>query len=597
MAKTKARQRQPPVPASPPEKKLASRPQRPKFEKPDQSWLQILIKAFKHNYEATLTYKESELFSWICQTYPYYATHNAEFWHASCFRNVGRNVWTYIDQKAAEILKQQEEEAEENEEDEDQIGGEESSESSVQEKEEEEPAKIIKPRLRKSMRPIKRRSPPPQSSSFTKTVKHKRYPRKSHSVDLQESDVHMSSSSSPPTPPPEKEEELGEVIPQKQENESDQESDFDNVRVESPEEVAQFVFSEASTSDGENTRIIKYRRMSSEAWLKILIKILKSTKKQKTIRELSTMIKETYPIFENAPSIWESDFTMVLESNPQFQNMGRGRWCIAKHDDEIFPNEGTDVEYREGSDGSSSTEEEDWRSLGPQKLISSKRRRHSVAGPIRKKISTSIKGRSHRKTKSVSYRTEAPNINAITSEFFVNPSIHKIPEVPMTPDTPNLRPNLQIGPKELFSSNQTDPLSPITPTPLRRYEFITEMIRSTSPTPTKPKPRTPKVTPPPPPPPNYTDEMDEGDFDIRYLSHDECTIRIENSHKFNQFPFNQDYTHQQHMISQDSQTSPLHSSSRHSPTLITLASIPVIPDERAAIEALTLLCRTEASPL
>ncbi|CAG8521160.1 2276_t:CDS:1 [Ambispora leptoticha] len=90
MAKTKTRPRQPPTPVvTPPEKKYSvSRPVKPKSEKPEKSWLLILIEAFKHDYETTLTYKETELFEWIVKAYPYYASQNPEFWHSNVKRTL-----------------------------------------------------------------------------------------------------------------------------------------------------------------------------------------------------------------------------------------------------------------------------------------------------------------------------------------------------------------------------------------------------------------------------------------------------------------------------------------------------------------------------
>lgn len=69
--------------------------------RPDDTWVTILIKAFKHDYDRTLTYKEQEIFSWILTTYPYYkaqystlqANVKKTLGDYDCFRNVGRLVW------------------------------------------------------------------------------------------------------------------------------------------------------------------------------------------------------------------------------------------------------------------------------------------------------------------------------------------------------------------------------------------------------------------------------------------------------------------------------------------------------------------------
>ncbi|CAG8521181.1 2277_t:CDS:1 [Ambispora leptoticha] len=477
------------------------------------------------------------------------------------------------------------------------------------------PSKEVKSKPRQSPRKPKKRPRPVRTRKPPRLTKRKRTSRRSHKNDVDESDAHLSSaSSSPPTPPPEREQESHdeEDIQHEEEKKTSDNDELveESIRVKNPEEVAveiekkNGIIADDDDNDNHNT-IIKYNRMSTEAWLQLLIEIFKTTKKQKTIRELATLIKDRYPVFKKAPPVWESDFAEVLESNPQFQNMGRGRWCIAhEENDEAVRREGKReerntfakdirLEERDEIHGTSSTEEEDWRSLGPQKLISSKRRRHSVAGgPIRRN-SISTQRKSRKKTKSVSYQSsEKPNLSTITSSDYTSSPIPEhqkttIMEVPMTPNTPSLSSNLQLGFDQIYETPTSNSitndslLSPVTPTPqARRYEFITETIRPTSPTP-RPKLRTPKTTPPPP---NLI--AAEFDYPSRFINERE-NDRIENNlYQPNQFPI-----YQQHPSRSPSHPSP------QSNNIISLSSIPVIPEERAAIEALTLLCRTEASPL
>lgn len=121
------------------------------------------------------------------------------------------------------------------------------------------------------------------------------------------------------------------------------------------------------------TPIDETYKMSPEGWLNLLRQMFQNSRKQKTIREMTTWVRENFPIYQRVPSDWENDILRVLESNPCFQRMGRGRWKFVIDDELTSQNE------QDEFSSSSSTEEEDWRRIGPMTLAF---RRHSVAGPV-----------------------------------------------------------------------------------------------------------------------------------------------------------------------------------------------------------------------
>ncbi|KAG0362176.1 hypothetical protein BC939DRAFT_437943 [Gamsiella multidivaricata] len=350
---------------------------RTEHSKPNESWFLILVNAFKSNFEQTLTYRESELYAWIMQAYPYYR-HDMHTMQTSvkttlssyeCFRQNGRSTWTFIPRRALvhlESLKSEEGRGE--------------SDHSSQEDENED-VDEGEETLDRDMG---------EGSSGTRYAEHNLYEDQhspyEHRQDGSDTriryvDKHLDlmDEDSPTLS-------VEEIQRFKQEHSGAQ---------------ARKLKRKASGGHASRPRtrsppvgLQDECSMSMEAWCNLLVQMFEASPKQKTIREIFAWVHDNYPIYRNAPGdAWQKDLTAALESNPLFKAMGRGRWQMVTQASHpvIVLNDGNAVSgigttsnpsvkaEDDATDSPSVTEDEDWKAIGSKRLLNFSFRRYSIA--------------------------------------------------------------------------------------------------------------------------------------------------------------------------------------------------------------------------
>ncbi|KAG0001867.1 hypothetical protein BGZ79_004007 [Entomortierella chlamydospora] len=349
---------------------------RAEYSKPNESWFLILVNAFKSNFEQTLTYRESELYAWIMQEYPYYR-HDMHTMQSSvkttlssyeCFRQNGRSTWTFIPRRALvhlESLKSEE-------------GRGESGQSGDEDEEtfEEEEQEILD-----------------QDHGEGSAL---RYDHLNMYDDHQDRFEHHTDGPDTRIRYVDKRLDL---------------MDEDSPTL-SVEEIQRFKLEHS----GAHARKLKRKAsgghasrprtrsppvglqdecsMSMEAWCNLLVQMFEASPKQKTIREIFTWVHDNYPIYRNAPGDeWQKDLTAALESNPLFKAMGRGRWQMVTQTNQpmIVVNGGSGASGSgssinpsikaedDATDSPSVTEDEDWKAIGSKRLLNFSFRRYSIA--------------------------------------------------------------------------------------------------------------------------------------------------------------------------------------------------------------------------
>ncbi|KAF9297851.1 hypothetical protein BGZ88_008837 [Linnemannia elongata] len=351
------------------------------LSKPNESWFLILVNAFKSNFEQTLTYRESELYAWIMQAYPYYR-HDMHTMQTSvkttlssyeCFRQNGRSTWTFIPRRALvhlESLKSEE--------------GRRGSDGSGDEDEEdlgEEDEEI----LDHDQVEDGTGTHYPNENHYSSHEHHNRFDHHQDGpsdtrIRYIDRTIDMIDADSPTLS-------VEEIQRFKQEHSGAQARKLkrkasgghaSRPRTRSPPAALQ---DECS--------------MSMEAWCNLLVQMFEASPKQKTIREIYAWVHDNYPIYQNAPGdAWQADLTAALESNPLFRAMGRGRWQMATQPVQpvVIVNGSAVVASGSGSasnpsvkaeddatDSPSVTEDEDWKAIGSKRLLNFSFRRYSIA--------------------------------------------------------------------------------------------------------------------------------------------------------------------------------------------------------------------------
>ncbi|KAG0055633.1 hypothetical protein BGZ83_007933 [Gryganskiella cystojenkinii] len=353
-------------------------------EKPNESWFLILVNAFKSNFEETLTYRESELYNWIMQAYPYYR-HDTHTMQTSvkttlnsyeCFRQNGRSTWTFIPRRALvhlESLKSEEGRQESGGSEDENILYEDLDEDAEEEEEEEMEEDGVEGMtgIQYNHQPSYNQQPQEPPAATGTTIRYI-----DRHIDLMDAD-------SPTLSAEEiqrfKQEHSGALRKLKRKASG---AHLHRPRTRSPP---------ASLQDECS--------MSMEAWCNLLVQMFEASPKQKTIREIYAWVHDNYPIYQNAPGdAWQADLTAALESNPLFRAMGRGRWQMATQPVQpvMFVNGGGDgssivsggtlsnnpsvkAEDGDATDSPSVTEDEDWKAIGSKRLLNFSFRRYSIA--------------------------------------------------------------------------------------------------------------------------------------------------------------------------------------------------------------------------
>ncbi|KAG0197088.1 hypothetical protein BGX28_009413 [Mortierella sp. GBA30] len=352
------------------------------LSKPNESWFLILVNAFKSNFEQTLTYRESELYAWIMQAYPYYR-HDMHTMHTSvkktlssyeCFRQNGRSTWTFIPTRALVHLKNLKSD-----------DGRDDSDSLEEDEDEHD--------LEAEDEVILDQSPAEGSSQG----------RYSHQQQYGQSDQYQDGSDCRLEGPTDTS--IRYV---------DRKVDLmdENTPTLSVEEIQRF----KQEHSGAQARKLKRKAsgghggrprtksppaglqdecsMSMEAWCNLLVQMFEASPKQKTIREIYAWVHDNYPIYQNAPGDeWQADLTAALESNPLFRAMGRGRWQMATQpvqpivivNGSVAPSGNGSTTNpsiksdEDATDSPSVTEDEDWKAIGSKRLLNFSFRRYSIA--------------------------------------------------------------------------------------------------------------------------------------------------------------------------------------------------------------------------
>ncbi|KAG0275650.1 hypothetical protein BGZ95_008540 [Linnemannia exigua] len=354
---------------------------RSELSKPNESWFLILVNAFKSNFEQTLTYRESELYAWIMQAYPYYR-HDMHTMQTSvkttlssyeCFRQNGRSTWTFIPRRALvhlESLKSEE----------GRRGSDGSGDEGEEELEDEDEEILVHDQVEDSSRIHY-----PHNNNYSSHEPPTRYEHHQDGpsdtrIRYMDRTIDVLDAADSPTLSVE------EIQRFKQEHSGAQARKLkrkasgghaSRPRTRSPPAALQ---DECS--------------MSMEAWCNLLVQMFEASPKQKTIREIYAWVHDNYPIYQNAPGdAWQADLTAALESNPLFRAMGRGRWQMATQPVQpVVIVNGTAVASGSGSasnlsvkaeddatDSPSVTEDEDWKAIGSKRLLNFSFRRYSIA--------------------------------------------------------------------------------------------------------------------------------------------------------------------------------------------------------------------------
>ncbi|KAG0340108.1 hypothetical protein BG004_006548 [Podila humilis] len=390
----------------------SKRSRKPDLAKPNESWFLILVNAFKSNFEQTLTYKESELYSWIMQAYPYYR-HDMHTMQTSvkttlssyeCFRQNGRSTWTFIPRRALshlESLKSEDGRAYSDHLDDNQ--------NKAFEEEDED---VFDDNMEAN---------PNQGNLGSPTLS-----------------LHASHSPHPPLPQP---------YPYEHPDHSDPDKDMaSSTRIRFVDRHVDLMDTDSPTLSAEEIQRFKQEHsaavakklkrkasgghpirprtrspparlqdecsMSVEAWCNLLVQMFEASPKQKTIREIYAWVHDNYPVYRNSPDdMWHFDLTAALETNPLFRAMGRGRWQMATQPIQpvvilngggaggrvgggvgggvgeggvTLSGTGTPPmpeikEEGNASDSPSVTEDEDWKAIGSKRLLNYSFRRYSIA--------------------------------------------------------------------------------------------------------------------------------------------------------------------------------------------------------------------------
>ncbi|KAF9287493.1 hypothetical protein BGZ68_001759 [Mortierella alpina] len=355
------------------------------LSKPNESWFLILVNAFKSNFEQTLTYRESELYAWIMQAYPYYR-HDMHTMQTSvkktlssyeCFRQNGRSTWTFIPTRALIHLKNLKTEDGRDQSD-DSLEENENEDENENELDEDEP--VDDQRLNEDGS----RSVYTHQHQFNHPD-HPTHGTDHHSdgptdtsiryvdmkVDLMDEDTPTLS--------------VEEIQRFKQEH--------SGAHVRKAKRKASGGHSYRPRTKSPQAGLQDECSMSMEAWCNLLVQMFEATPKQKTIREIYAWVHDNYPIYQNAPGdAWQADLTAALESNPLFRAMGRGRWQMATQPSPPVATNGSMAASGNGSttnpsiksdddatDSPSVTEDEDWKAIGSKRLLNFSFRRYSIA--------------------------------------------------------------------------------------------------------------------------------------------------------------------------------------------------------------------------
>lgn len=364
-------------PSPPLSPKDSKRHRKSDLAKPNESWFLILVNAFKSNFEQTLTYKESELYNWIMQAYPYYR-HDMHTMQTSvkttlssyeCFRQNGRSTWTFIPRRALvhlESLKSEEGRAHSDgsDEDRDEVFGEDDENDEEEFSMHDDPTSLTPPKPHTSHPhpyPYQHQDHDEDVSSGSRIRFVDRH------IDLMDADSPTLSAE--------------EIQRFKQEHSAQ----------------AKKLKRKASGGHANRPRTrsppagLDECSMSMEAWCNLLVQMFEASPKQKTIREIYAWVHDNYPVYRNAPGdAWQADLTAALESNPLFRAMGRGRWQMATQPVQpvvivngsipgsTSPHPGI-KEEDEATDSPSVTEDEDWKAIGSKRLLNYSFRRYSIA--------------------------------------------------------------------------------------------------------------------------------------------------------------------------------------------------------------------------
>ncbi|KAF9584292.1 hypothetical protein BGW38_006957 [Lunasporangiospora selenospora] len=384
----------PPAQTSSPRSTRRKQPQPAELSKPNESWFLILVNAFKSNYEQTLTYRESELYSWIMQAYPYYR-HDMHTMQTSvkttlssyeCFRQNGRSTWTFIPKRALthlESLKSAEGRlTDEGSDDEDEDVDEDALVGEDEEMDEDlDPDEVEISQQSQYSHQQQHVLEPQDYTEFNKSY-FDDSPSNSGGRPFVDRRIDLMDADSPTLSAEEiqrfKQEHSGALSRRLKRKTSG--GHLHRPRTRSPTAGLQ---DECS--------------MSMEAWCNLLVQMFEASPKQKTIREIFAWVHDNYPIYQNAPGdAWQKDLTAALESNPLFKPMGRGRWQMATQAPSTQPAfalngvpataDGPETspiirdEEDSGTDSPSVTEDEDWKAIGSKKLLSNHSfRRYSIA--------------------------------------------------------------------------------------------------------------------------------------------------------------------------------------------------------------------------
>ncbi|KAF9961570.1 hypothetical protein BGZ72_003176 [Mortierella alpina] len=355
------------------------------LSKPNESWFLILVNAFKSNFEQTLTYRESELYAWIMQAYPYYR-HDMHTMQTSvkktlssyeCFRQNGRSTWTFIPTRALVHLKNLKTE-----------DGRDQSDDSLEENEndnEDENEDMDEGG------PIDDQRLAEDGSRSVYTYQHQFIHQDHHTHGT---DHHSDGPTDTSIRYVDKKVDL-------------MDEDTPTLSVEEIQRFKQEHSAHARKAKRKGSGGHSYRprtksppaglqdecSMSMEAWCNLLVQMFEASPKQKTIREIYAWVHDNYPIYQNAPGdAWQADLTAALESNPLFRAMGRGRWQMATQPSPPVAMNGSIAASGNGSttnpsiksdddatDSPSVTEDEDWKAIGSKRLLNFSFRRYSIA--------------------------------------------------------------------------------------------------------------------------------------------------------------------------------------------------------------------------
>ncbi|KAF9980234.1 hypothetical protein BGZ65_005373 [Modicella reniformis] len=356
------------------------KPLRTEHSKPNESWFLILVNAFKSNFEQTLTYRESELYAWIMQAYPYYR-HDMHTMQTSvkttlssyeCFRQNGRSTWTFIPRRALVHLESLK--SEEGRRHNDYSGGEEEGEE--EEGDEDENEEVHE-----------------QSQGEDNTGTHYNYPSQYRHHDLYEH--HQSGSDTRIRYIDKHVDLLDEDSPTLSVEEIQRfKQEHSGAQARKLKRKASGGHASRSRARSPPDGLQDECNMSMEAWCNLLVQMFEASPKQKTIREIFAWVHDNYPIYRNAPGDgWQKDLTAALESNPLFKAMGRGRWqMVTQAPQPVIVVNGATTASGSGSAGDPSvkaeddatdspsvTEDEDWKAIGSKRLLNFSFRRYSIA--------------------------------------------------------------------------------------------------------------------------------------------------------------------------------------------------------------------------